>query len=52
MINTKNITENKQAKRGFATQLSVSDLTDFSHGEERRNVMRKGFYTRRHYSLT
>lgn len=51
MINTKNIAENKRMKRGFATQLSVSDLTDFAHGEDRRNVMRKGFYTRRHYSL-
>jgi len=37
--------------RGFTTQLPVSDLTDFAYGEERRNVMRKGFYTRRHYSL-
>jgi len=51
MIKTKNITDKDLMERGFATQLSVSDLTDFAHGEDRRNVMRKGFYTRRHYSL-
>lgn len=47
-IEAKNI---RRQNREFTRQLSVTDLTDFSHGEERSSPMRDGFYTRRHHSL-
>ncbi len=51
MNRNKNIEENRHPKREAVNQLTVSDLTDLLHGENRKNVMRNGFYTRRSYSL-
>lgn len=42
--------KNSQYQKGDVKQLSVTELTNFSHGEERRSSMRDGFYTHRYRS--
>ena len=42
--------KNVQYQKGDVKQLSVTELTNFSHGEERSGSMRDGFYTRRYRS--
>ena len=42
--------KNAQYRKGGVKQLRVTELTNFSHGEERSSPMRDGFYTRRYRS--
>ena len=42
--------KNVQYQKEDVKQLSVAELTNFSHGEERSSSMRDGFYTRRYRS--
>lgn len=53
MKNLRMIEERKniQYQRENVKQLSVTELTNFSHGEERSSSMRDGFYTHRYRSL-
>lgn len=39
-----------QQNKSVAKQLSVTDLNNPAHGEERTSPMRNGFYTRRYRS--
>ena len=41
----------RRQNRELGKQLPVTDLTNFSHGEERSSAMRDGFYMRRSHSL-
>ena len=43
--------EYSQYRKENIRQLSTTQLTNFSHGEERKSSMRDGFYTRRYRSL-
>ena len=40
-----------QQQKRAVKQLSSTELTNFSHGEERSSAMRDGFYSRRFRSL-
>ncbi len=40
----------RQQNKSVAKQLSVTDLNNPAHGEERTSPMRNGFYTRRYRS--
>ncbi len=52
MSTSKEIAEHdaRQQNKPMVRQLSVTDLNNQAHGEERASPMRNGFYTRRNRS--